>query len=166
MTSTLSTSYIQNVVVMHRAAAGHFWNLASAQWVKKNSVAEYKFKQIIYNALNEIWYQIECATWLLETREPKKKKRESRHRARQIWDLETSGFPNPTQKGLEKHGFCREFLSRSEDPKMPLKQLQLFYSLYNQMWIDKGFGSNGGLSRRSGGLPEVILFLLCAKEMH
>ena len=43
---------------MHRAAAGHFWNLASAQWVKKNSVAEYKFKQIIYNALNEIWYQI------------------------------------------------------------------------------------------------------------
>ena len=64
MTSTLSTSYIQNVVVMHRAAAGHFWNLASAQWVKKNSVAESKFKQIIYNALNEIWYQIRALNQL------------------------------------------------------------------------------------------------------
>ena len=53
----------------------------------------------------------------LRTRE---KNHESSYRAGQVWDFQTSGFPDPTQRGQERRGFSREFFSRPRDPKMPL----------------------------------------------
>ena len=49
--------------------------------------------------------RLECATWLPETWEPEKKTCESRHRTGQVWDFQTSGFPNSTRRGLEATWF-------------------------------------------------------------
>ena len=58
-----------------------------------------------YEKKNTWNIRLECATWLPETWEPEKKTCESRHRTGQVWDFQTSGFPNSTRRGLEATWF-------------------------------------------------------------
>ena len=88
----------------------HFHKLATRGklWWLGHCVLKWGFTRT-FPGNQDATLKLECATWLPETREPKKKPRESRHRPGQVWDFQISGFPTPTQRGLERHFFSGIF---------------------------------------------------------